>query len=93
MRYALFDHVGGDHLLLPDFVSVLGLDDLQLAFVLGERICMYRRLYSHKLIVLLGLPLSDVARRDVTCGTRPFGIGRFRMPETKLVHPSRKKSQ
>ncbi len=39
------------------------------------------------------LPLPDIARRDNTCGTRPFGIGMSRMPEAKLVHPSRKKSQ
>jgi len=36
MRNALFDYVGGDHLLFPDFVTILGFDDLQLAFVLGQ---------------------------------------------------------
>lgn len=39
------------------------------------------------------LSFPDVARRDHTCGTRPFGIGMLRMPEAKLVHPRRKKSQ
>ncbi len=47
MRNALFDYVGGDHLLLPDFVSVLGFDDLQLAFVLSQRIRVYGRLFLY----------------------------------------------
>jgi len=36
MRNALFDNIGGDHLLFPDFVTTLGFDDFQLAFVLGQ---------------------------------------------------------
>ncbi len=70
------------------FFALVSVDDLDLVFIFRASVCMDWR-------------LQFVSRRSScgeqgskrTWGTRPFGSGRPKMPPTKEVHPSRKKSQ
>ena len=95
MRNALLNYFRCSDHGAANFISftLLGSNYLEVSLVDCERVGVHRRLGNNIISISVRRRADRKQWLDVTCGTRPFGIGIPMIPAMNVVHPRRKKSQ